>query len=173
MNLKKLTMNSLLLAIGYVLHQIVPPIFFGMKTDFMLAMMFIAILTLDDNDNKSVFAISIAAGIITAATSTFPGGQIANIVDKLITGQVIFIMNRIFVKRNLNSHIKLIVISIVGTLVSGCIFLGTALLVAGLPAPLFALILTVVLPATIVNCFATVVLYKIVNTAIRVSRVSR
>lgn len=164
MNLKKLIISSLLLAIGYVLHQVAPPILFGMKPDFLLTMMFIAILVADDY--KSVLAISIAAGLITAVVTTFPGGQIPNIIDKLITGQIVYGLHKIL-GYTINTQIKTAIISIIGTLVSGCAFLGSALLMFGLPAPFAALILTVVLPTAIINCFSMIVLYKAVNMAVK------
>ena len=168
MNLKKTMISSLLLAVGYILHQIAPPILIGMKPDFLLTMMFIAILVADDY--KSVIAISISAGIITAATTTFPGGQIPNIIDKLVTGQVVYVLHKVLANR-INTQFKAIMISIIGTLVSGCTFLGSALLLFGLPAPFFTLVLTVIVPATIINCFGMLILYKAVNTAIKVSRI--
>ncbi len=36
MNLKKMIICSLLLAIGLLLHQISPPLLFGMKPDFFI-----------------------------------------------------------------------------------------------------------------------------------------
>lgn len=164
MNLKKLIISSLLLAIGFVLHQVTPPILFGMKPDFLLTMMFIAILVTDDY--KSTIAISIAAGLITAAVTAFPGGQIPNIIDKLITGQVVYGLNKIFGHR-INTQIKAAIVSATGTLVSGCTFLSSALLLFGLPGPFAALILAVVLPAAIINCFSMVILYKAVTMAMR------
>ena len=168
MNLRKTMVSSLLLAVGYILHQIAPPILIGMKPDFLLTMMFIAILVADDY--KSVIAISIAAGVITAATTTFPGGQIPNIIDKIITGQVVYVLHKVFANR-INTQFKVIMISIIGTLVSGCTFLGSALLLFSLPAPFFTLVLAVVVPATIINCFAMLILYKAVSTAMKVSRI--
>lgn len=168
MNLKEITISSLLLAIGYILHQIAPPILFGMKPDFLLAMMFIAIIITDDY--KSLIVISIAAGLITAATTTFPGGQIPNIIDKLITGQIIYGVHKA-IGSKINSYIKSILIAVIGTIASGFTFLGTALLLFGLPAPFLSLVLTVVIPAAVINCAAMAILFKAVETALRVTRI--
>ncbi|MGB4287308.1 MAG: tryptophan transporter, partial [Tepidanaerobacteraceae bacterium] len=43
MKLKDMILTSLLIAIGLVLHYVVPPIVGGMKPDFLLAMLFVAL----------------------------------------------------------------------------------------------------------------------------------
>ncbi|MCM0648228.1 tryptophan transporter [Clostridium swellfunianum] len=164
MNLKKLIMSSLLLAIGMVLHQIVPPFLFGMKPDFLLSMMFIAI-TLSE-DYKLTLLIGIAAGVLTAATTTFPGGQMPNIIDKLITCNVVYFILKV-VKDKFNNQIKMFIISIIGTLISGTVFLGSAFVIAGLPAPFLALMLAVVIPATLFNLGACIVLYNAASLAMK------
>lgn len=159
MNLRKLILNSLLLAIGLVLHQLVPPILFGMKPDFLLSMMFIAIALSDDY--KLTLVIGIAAGILTAATTTFPGGQIPNIIDKLITCNLIYLIFKV-TKDKINHQIKIAVVALIGTFISGIVFLGSAQLLVGLPGPFLALVIAVVAPASIFNIAASVILY---NTA--------
>jgi hypothetical protein len=166
MNLRKLIISSLLLAIGLVLHQVVPPILFGMKPDILLSMMFIAIIL--NKDYKLTLVVGLAAGILTAATTTFPGGQIPNIIDKLITSNCIFLLFKI-VDNRFNHQIQMFIISIIGTLISGGVFLGSALLLVGLPggASFKALMLAVVLPATIVNTIACVVLYNAATISLK------
>ena len=164
MNLRKLILSSLLLAIGLVLHQIVPPFLFGMKPDFLLSMMFIAIALNDDY--KLTLLIGLAAGILTAATTTFPGGQIPNIIDKLITCNLVFLILKV-IKDKVNNQIKMLIISVIGTLVSGTVFLGSALVIVGLPGPFFALMLAVVLPATLFNLTACMILYNSANVAMK------
>lgn len=164
MNLRKLVLSSLLLAIGLILHQIVPAIFMGMKPDFLLSMMFIAIFLGDDY--KLALIVGAAAGIFTALTTTFPGGQVANIVDKLVTCNVVFILYKL-TKNKLNSQIQMAIIAFIGTLVSGLVFLGTALLFFGLPAPFSALILTVVVPAALINTAACLILNNAVFLALK------
>lgn len=166
MNLKKLITCSLFLAIGVILHQITPPLFLGMKPDFLLSMMFLSILLFDDY--KLALIVGIAAGIFTAATTNFPGGQIPNFIDKIITANCVYFMSKIF-KDNFNNYVKAGIISFIGTLISGTIFLGSAGLIVGLPGPFFTLILTVVIPATVLNVVTTVIFYKIVYSALKLS----
>lgn len=163
MNLRKIILSSLLLSIGLVLHQLVPPILFGMKPDFLLSMMFTAIVLCDDY--KLTLIIGLAAGILTAATTTFPGGQLPNIIDKIITSNLVYLLFRIF-KNKINSQLKISLVSFIGTFVSGTVFLGTAYLLIGLPGPFLALILGVVIPATIFNMIASIILYNAANTAV-------
>lgn len=166
MNLKKLITCSLFLAIGAILHQITPPLFLNMKPDFLLAMMFLSILLFDDY--KLTLIVGIAAGIFTAATTSFPGGQIANIIDKILTANCVYLLGKMF-KESFNSYAKVCIISLVGTLISGAIFLGSAGLIAGLPGPFLALMLTVVLPATLLNVVTTAAFYKIVYSLLKFS----
>jgi hypothetical protein len=164
MNLRKLILSSLLLAIGMVLHQIVPPFLFGMKPDFLLSTMFIAIALSDDY--KLTLLIGLAAGMLTAATTTFPGGQIPNIVDKLITCNFVYLLLKV-VKDKYNNQIKISIVSVLGTLISGTSFLGSAFLIAGLPGPFFALMLAVVIPAVLFNLGACVILYNAASLALK------
>ena len=98
MNLRKIIISSLLLAIGLVLYQVTPPILFGMKPDILLSMMFIAILV--NKDYKMALLVGLAAGVLTAATTTFPAGQIPNIIDKLITCNCVYLMAELTDKFN-------------------------------------------------------------------------
>lgn len=163
MNLRKIILSSLLLAIGLVLHQLVPPLLFGMKPDFLLSMMFIAIVLCDDY--KLVLIIGIAAGVLTAATTTFPGGQLPNIIDKIITSNLVYLLFKML-NNKLNNQLEISIIAFIGTLISGNIFLGSALLLVGLPGPFLALILAVVIPAAVFNLVACVVLYNAANRAL-------
>lgn len=163
MNLKRLVTSSLLLAIGLVLHQVTPPILFGMKPDILLSMMFIAIVL--NKDYKMALLVGLAAGILTAATTNFPGGQIPNIIDKLITCNFVYLMIKLTDK--LNNQVKMAIISLIGTLISGTVFLGTAALLFGLPgnASFSSLMLLVVVPATLVNTIACLILYNAASLA--------
>lgn len=164
MNLKKMIICSLLLAIGLLLHQIAPPLLFGMKPDFLLAMMFIALVIA--KDYKTTLVVGIVSGILTAATTTFPGGQLPNLIDKIVTANILFLLIRA-TENKMNGQVKMIIISIIGTFISGFIFLGSALLLVSLPAPFTALVLTVVLPACLINTVATVILYNAINVALK------
>ncbi|WP_392486307.1 tryptophan transporter [Haloimpatiens sp. FM7315] len=164
MNIKKLIISSLLLAMGFILHEVSPPLFLGMRPDFLLSMMFISIYITEDF--KSSITIGIISGILTAATTTFPGGQIPNLIDKIITCNFIYVFFKL-TKNRMSSHIVMGFTSIVGTLISGSLFLGIALLLFSLPAPFSVLFITVVLPACIINMAATLLLFNIVNISLK------
>lgn len=164
MSIKKIIINSLFLAIGAVLHQIAPPLLFGMKPDFSLAMLFI-IMILND-DYKTCLSAGVVAGILAAATTTFPGGQLANIVDKLITTNIMFILIKPL-RNALNNQIKIIVTSAVGTMVSGTAFLTVALITVGLPVSFRVLFLSVVIPACLINTISASVIFNALNIALK------
>ncbi len=162
MNLRKTILSSLLLAIGLVLHQLVPPFLFGMKPDFLLSMMFIAIILADDY--RLTIIIGLAAGILTAATTTFPGGQIPNIIDKFVTCNLVYFMLKLL-KNTVNNQIKIVIISLIGTLASGGVFLGAAFILVGLPGSFLTLVIAVILPAALFNMITSMILYNISYSA--------
>lgn len=168
MNLRKMVVSSLLLSIGLILHQIMPPILFGMKPDIMLCMMFIAIAL--NKDYKMTLLVGLLAGALTAGTSTFPGGQIPNIIDKFITANLIYFIFKVFGNK-VNQQMQMIVAAIIGTLISGTVFLGSAYFLFGLPGPFATLMLAVVLPATAFNSVGCTVLYNAVSLSLKRVRV--
>ncbi|MDW8515341.1 tryptophan transporter [Priestia flexa] len=170
MNTKTLVSLSLLVGIGAVLHAIMPPVLFGMKPDMMLTMMFLGILLFPGV--KNVLLLGLTTGAISALTTGFPGGQVPNIIDKPITAFIIF--GLLLLVRNVTT-VKTPVaaaLTAVGTLVSGIIFLSAAALIVGLPGDLMALIVGVVLPATVVNTIVMVVVYPIVNSVLKRTSIS-
>ena len=164
-------MSAILLAIGAILHYIVPGIFAGMKPDFLLSMMFLAIFI--NFNGTNVAATSIACGLISALTTTFPGGQIPNIIDKCLTGVVVGVMIYGLSKISIPQTVKMGIIGFIGTLVSGTAFLGSAYLLVGLPggASFGALFMGVVIPASIGNVIFTILLYQII-ARVRLNRVT-
>ena len=72
MRLKNNIFTALLLAIGYIMHQITPGVLGGMKFDFFLAFMFVSLLLNPRFEN--VMLTVLLGGIITAMITTFPGG---------------------------------------------------------------------------------------------------
>ncbi|WP_163192924.1 tryptophan transporter [Clostridium thermarum] len=165
MNTRKLTLSSILLAIGLALHYMIPGTLGAMKPDTLLSMMFIAILICDDY--KSSIAIGTASGILTALTTTFPGGQAPNVIDKIITAQLVFLLVRVIKK--FHHQIRMFVLAIIGTLISGTIFLSSALVLVGLPAGtnFIGLFLAVVLPAAAVNTALCILVYNILHATTR------
>ncbi|MDD3223806.1 MAG: tryptophan transporter [Clostridium sp.] len=164
MNIRKLTTNGLLLAIGALLHQITPAIFFGMKPDFSLIMLFVILMY--NEDYKTCISAGIIAGILAAATTTFPGGQIPNVIDKIITTNIMFFAIKL-VGNSINKQVKMILTTLIGTFISGTVFLTSALILAGLPASFEILFLSVVLPACIVNTIMAMIVFNSLNIAMR------
>jgi hypothetical protein len=168
MNLRKNIFTALLIAMGYIMHQVIPGTIGNMKFDIMLSFIFVALFI--SNDFKSVILTAMLGGGITALTTTFPGGQIPNIVDKLVTCLVIYVLLKLLegVK---NKQVSAGIVAFVGTIVSGSVFLYSALLLVGLPAPLLVLFLGIVLPTAFANIFVTIIVYNAVKTALKATGV--
>lgn len=172
-NTKKLVINAMLLGIGVLLHQITPTFGLPMQPDFALAMLFIIII-LNNGEYKISLIAGIVTGIFTAMTTKFPGGQIPNIIDKVVTVHaallVLYIINKVLAKTEDKKKkiIQNIIILPIGSVISGTIFLYSALLIVGLPAPFSALFITVVLPAAIINLIFGVILYKVIDRSLKV-----
>lgn len=164
MNLKRMIINSILLAIGAILHQVVPPLLFGMKPDVSLAMLFVILIF--NKEYKTCLCAGIVAGLLAAATTTFPGGQLANVIDKIITVNVMFAVLKLFRDR-ISNQINIIIITAIGTIISGSVFLTVVLLTVGLGGSFSVLFLTVVLPAAVVNTIVGFCLFNVINTALK------
>ncbi len=152
MKMRELVSIALLIGMGAVLHAIMPPIFFGMKPDMLLTMMFLAIMLFPGV--KNVLLAGAVTGFLSAMTTGFPGGQLPNIIDKFITAFLFYLLflaaKKLMENRPVMTSIGL---AIAGTLISGTIFLLSALLIVGLPggATFTPLFLAVVLPAAALN----------------------
>lgn len=174
MNTKKMVINALLLAIGAILHQITPALGLPMQPDFALAMLFI-IMIINNNDYKTSLISAIITGVFTALTTKFPGGQLPNIIDKLITVNLIYIIlltvNKTLKYININNDIKqnlLVIISFpLGTLISGTTFLISAQYIVGLPAKFSILFVTTVIPALLINTIGGFIIYQTINISLK------
>ncbi len=166
MRTKDLAQAGLLVAIGFILHAVFPPMVMGMKPDFSLAMLFIILII--KRDLKLGFLVAMATGIFTALTTGFPGGQIANLVDKMVTFAIISTIIP-FVLNHFGQRIAAGIITAVGTLLSGAVFLGTAALIVGLPGPFAVLFSTVVIPAAVINTVTAVIIFSVVDFAMDVN----
>ena len=153
MKTKQLTINALLLAVGFLLHYVTPAIGLPMQIDFSLITL-VLIITLNKNSFSTCLASGVATGIFAGLTTKFPLGFIPNIIDKIVTTIFVYLLLKLLDKTALNSKIKAIAVNAIGTLISGVVFLVSALLLTGLPAPFSLLFVTVVIPATIVNTIA-------------------
>ncbi len=158
MKTKELALTALLLAIGLVLHQITIGLLGGMKPDFVVTMLFVAFLLL--RNRQLVLPAGLAAGLIAALTTTMPGGQLPNIIDKLITAVIAMGLIRLLTG-HINDHVLAGIVGFIGTVVSGTVFLCSAMLIAGLPVSFKALFVTVVLPTAAINAVLTPVIYGI------------
>ncbi|WP_164669570.1 tryptophan transporter [Virgibacillus doumboii] len=165
MNTRVLVLLSLLLGIGAVLHYVIPGFIYGMKPDMLLSMMFLGIILFPKA--KYVVILSVAAGVISAITTQTVGGQIANMIDKPITGLLFFGL-LLLVKNRMNDKLYVPVLTAVGTMISGSIFLTVALYVVGLMEGAFTLLfLTIVLPAAALNTVLMIVVYPIVQNILK------
>ncbi|WP_298843171.1 tryptophan transporter [Clostridium sp.] len=159
MKTNKIIITSLLLAIGLILHQITPGIVFGMKPDLLLAFMILSI-TITKNFKMAIIT-GIVAGILGALTTTFPGGQLPNIIDKSVTSIIIY---SIYKGLNSSSPLKISSIYFIGTIVSGSVFLTSALFLFGLPSPFLVLFVSIVLPTSAFNCFVGFSIHKLITS---------
>ena len=146
---KQLVTNALLLAVGFLLHYVTPAIG-SMQIDFSLITL-ILIIAFNRNSFSTCLASGVATGIFAGLTTKFPMGLIPNIIDKLVTTIAVYLLIKLLDKTALNSKIKAIAVNAIGTLVSGIVFLVSALLLVGLPAQFSLLFTTVVVPAIAVN----------------------
>ena len=170
LNIRVLVMLALLIGIGTVLHAIMPPILYGVRPDMILAMMFIGIIMFPKV--PYVFLVSILAGVMSALTTTVPGGQISNIIDKPITAFVFFGLF-LLVRNKINGHIAAPILTAIGTMISGSVFLSVVLFVlASMPGGFIALFAAVVLPAALVNTIVMIVLYPVVQTILKRTRMT-
>ena len=149
-NTKQLVINALLLAVGFLLHYVTPTIGLPMQIDFSLITL-ILVINLSKNHFSTCIASGVVTGIFSGLTTKFPLGFIPNIIDKITTTIAVYFLVKLLDKTALNSKIKAIAVNAVGTLVSGVVFLTSALLLTGLPAPFSLLFATVVIPAIVVN----------------------
>ncbi|MGJ7919418.1 tryptophan transporter [Neobacillus sp. LXY-4] len=169
MNTKTLVSLSLLVGIGAVLHTVVPGFFLGMKPDMMLTMMFLGIILFPDK--KSVLLLGLVTGIISGLTTTFPSGLIPNIIDKAVTSFIVF--GLFLALRNFKqSLVSIGILTAIGTIISGIVFLGAANFIAELPGPFTALFVAVVLPAAAFNTVTMIVLYPIAMSIVKRTKIA-
>ncbi|MGD6834057.1 tryptophan transporter [Sutcliffiella halmapala] len=170
MNTKTLVALSLMVGIGAVLHTVVPGVILGMKPDLGLTMMFLAIMLFPEK--KNVLLVGIVSGLISALTTGFPGGQIPNIIDKPITAFLFFFL-LLAVKKINKPLVKAGVLTAIGTIISGAIFLSSALVLVGLPGgeSFTFFLVTAILPATALNTVLMVIIYPIVTSIAKRSNI--
>jgi hypothetical protein len=167
MNTKSLVLMSLLVGVGAALYLVIPGFGNGMKPDFMLTMMFIGILLFPKASH--VFLLALTTGVLSGLFSTFPAGFIPNVVDKFITAFVFYAV--VMSLKHYSSKLPIATaLSAAGTLLSGVIFLSVAIFVIGVEVPFLPLVLTVVLPAVVINAIALFVIFPIVTQLVKRSK---
>ncbi|KIL47333.1 tryptophan transporter [Jeotgalibacillus campisalis] len=163
MNTRTLVALSLFAGIGATLHLLLPGTL-SMKPDMSLLMMFLGILLFPGV--KNVLLIGIATGLLSGLTTTFPAGFLPNLIDKPISAFVFYGMVLLTAKYS-KTVIGAAVLASAGTIISGVIFLGSAAILVGIPAPIMALIVTAVLPATVLNGVLMGVMYPVVQSILK------
>lgn len=161
---QKLVLVALFLAIGTILDVVVPS--FPMKPDLLLSMMFLTIFLFCDRRNFII--IGLAAGLLSGLTSTMPGGFLPNIIDKLITATVIFAIYSL-IKAVVPKFASAIILTALGTVLSGTVFLSALTFIASLPPGLSftGLFLAVVLPAAVINAVLMIIIYPVVEKVMK------
>lgn len=172
-NTQKMVINALLLAIGAILHQVTPVLGLPMQPDFALSMLFV-IMIINNNDYKTNIIAAIITGIFTALTTKFPGGQLPNIIDKLVTVNIMYLLllflNKILdlIKlNNLKENLLVLISFPLGTLISGSTFLLSAKYISGLPADFSILFITVVIPALLINTIGGFIIYQTITISLK------
>ena len=166
MNTKNLVLMALLVSVGAALYLVIPGFSSGMKPDFMLTMMFIGILLFPKASH--VFLLAITTGVISGLFSSFPAGFIPNVVDKFITAFVFFAA--VAVLKHFTKKLSVtVILTAIGTLVSGLIFLSVALFVlrVDIGVSFNALVAGVVLPAAAMNAVAFLFIFPIVTQLVK------
>ena len=163
MDTKKMVLNAILIAIGVILHAISPSFGLPAQPDFALAMLFIIMLI--NRDYKTTIFAGIIIGIFTALTTKSPGGQLPNI----ITCNVMYLL-MLPLREKVSNNIQGIILFVFGTLLSGTVFLTSLALISGLEGAILTTIFAVVVPTAVVNVIAGMIIYKIVEQAMRITK---
>lgn len=172
-NTQKMVINALLLAIGAILHQVTPALGLPMQPDFALSMLFV-IMIINNNDYKTNIIAAIITGVFTALTTKFPGGQLPNIIDKLVTVNIMYLVLLFLNKtldliklNNLKENLLVLITFPLGTLISGSTFLLSAKYISGLPADFSILFITVVIPALLINTIGGFIIYQTITISLK------
>lgn len=170
---KKMILNAILLGIGLILHQILPVLAGGITPDITLVMLF-CIMIINRDNYKTCLIAGIITAIFSALSTKFPMGQIPNFIDKMVTMNVMYIfMKSLYlmpIMKKLGKKVDQVVVimmTIVGTLVSGVVFLTAAYIIASLPGGFGVLFVTVVLPTLVFNLVACLVLYNVLSLSLK------
>ena len=109
-------------------------------------------------------------GIFTAMTTKTPGGQLPNMIDKIVTCNVMFLLLKPFRER-INRDIQMGVLLLLGTMISGVIFLSSLAILYGIEGSIITAIIVIVIPTAIINVVIGLILFKVVERAIKLTRI--
>ena len=164
METKKMIINAILIAIGVILHVISPSLGLAAQPDFALAMLFIVMLL--NKDYKTTLFSGIIIGIFTALTTKTVGGQLPNIIDKIITCNVMFLILALL-RDKVSKNLQSIILMFLGTFLSGVVFLSSLALIYGIQGYIVTPILVIVIPTALINTVFGLIIYKIVLRVLR------
>ena len=164
MKTKKMIINAILIAIGVILHVAAPSIGLPAQPDFALAMLFIIMLM--NKDYKTTLFSGIIIGIFTALTTKTPGGQLPNIIDKLITCNVMYFV-LLPLREKISKNIQALILLLTGTALSGMVFLTSLAAIYGIEGSILVPIMAVVVPTALLNAVIGMMIYKIVERVIK------
>lgn len=168
MSTKKITMNAILIAIGVILHIVAPSIGLPAQPDFAIAMLFVIMLL--NKDYKTILICGITMGIFTAMTTKTPGGQLPNIIDKLITCNVMYFI-LLPLRERIRRDINAIILFSLGTLISGTIFLTSLAFIYGIEGSILTTIIAIVIPTAIANTIIGFIIFKVVEKSMKLIRI--
>lgn len=164
MNTKKMIINAILISIGVILHVAAPTIGLPAQPDFAVAMLFIIMLL--NKDYKTTLISGIIIGIFTAMTTKTPGGQLPNMIDKLITCNIMYLV-LLPLREKVNKNIQAIVLLLLGTMISGLTFLISLATIYGIEGSIIAPIVAIVIPTALINLVVGIIIFKVVERAIK------
>ena len=103
-----------------------------MQPDFALTMLLV-VMIINKGDYKTSLIAGIITGVFTALTTKFPGGQLPNIIDKIVTVNIMYmvmiLMNKLEYGKVITEKFKISITTFIfalGTLISGTTFLLSA-----------------------------------------------
>ena len=138
-----------------------------MQCDFSLAILFSLLILVTRKDYKLSLAVGMCFGIASALTTKMPMGNIANLVDKFITTNLIFLFIS-FASNKIKDDILLLIVSFIGTFISGSVFILTAIAFGAFTIDMYIpLLATVVAPAMIVNTIVGFFIFKIMKKILK------
>ena len=138
-----------------------------MQCDFSLAILFSLLILVTEKDYKLSLAVGMCFGIASALTTKMPMGNIANLVDKFVTTNLIFLFIP-FASNKIKDDTLFLIVSFIGTFISGSVFILTAIAFGAFAIDMYIpLLATVVAPSMIVNTIVGFFIFKIMKKILK------